>query len=149
VSSAAIDIEWLRNAVTLGKDAKGTFVSTNSTSSPFYLLATNLDLPSMIGAKRDTNVISSSRFGLTTQYVPSTKFVNGRLAPGSGYYFLSGRYAVLSGRILTLTDFEMDVSAEEETRGEVLAVHSRSEALQVSAAFAADAARLGNRKAGK
>jgi hypothetical protein len=135
----AADMEAVRETVSLGKDGKGTFISTNRTSSPFYLIATNLDLASMIGRKRDTNLISSLRFALITQYVPSMERTNGGLRIGPGYYLLTGRYAELLGRTLTLTDFEMEVSANDRTRGEILSVHSKSLAFQVAAEFAAEA----------
>lgn len=137
MSCLGSEVELIRHAVKLGNDGKTTYISTNSASMPFYLIAADLKLSSMVGAKRDTNVISSSRMALITQYVPSIRLTNGKVPP-AGYLRLSGRYAVLNGRILTLTDFKMDISEEEASRDEVLSVQFASLTFEVSEALAAE-----------
>jgi hypothetical protein len=130
------DMESIGSIVRLGNDAKGAYISTNRTSTPFYLVG-EIKLPSMVGTKQDTNVLSSSRMALITQYVPALALTKDKVAT-TGYIRVSGRYAVLTGRSLTLTDFVMKVSDDEESRNEVLAVHFDSLTFQVAVAFAED-----------
>jgi hypothetical protein len=100
----------------------------------------------MIGTKRDTNLISSSRLDMTTQHIDNTEALPGRFENSTGYYLILGGYAALNGRTLTLNEFEMQVSADPRTDDEVLAVHVESLSCQVSAAFAADAERYRSKK---
>jgi hypothetical protein len=130
---AGRDAESIRPLLKVGSDAKGLFIATNSTSSVFYVISTNLNLSSLVGSKIDTNLISDSRMELITQYVPSMKFVEGRLAPGEGWLYLSGRYALLDRNILTLTDFDIRVSNDPLRRDEILSVHAEFVTLAIPA----------------
>jgi hypothetical protein len=107
---------------------------------PFYLVATNFNLAPVLGAKLDTNVVSSSLISLVMQFVPWATLRD----PGGpgGYIRVSGRYGVLVGRTLTLTDFDMDLSDANQTKDEVLSVRSRSLALQVPMEFAEEVEKL-------
>lgn len=141
VMTMAADTEMMPQHLSLGKDWKGTFATTNSTSVPFFFISTNLNLSGMVGAKRDTNLISPARFELVTQFVPSMELVDGRPAP-TGYVRISGRYAVIEGRTLALTSFEMHLSDEPTTKDQIVYVHSETCAFQVSADFADECRRL-------
>lgn len=137
------DVESLSKIIKLEHDeSKGTFVSTNATSIPFYLFTEDPNLSSMVGRQRNAFVLS--RTAGITQYVPTMKRESGKLR-STGYIRTSGRYAVLSGRSLTLTDFYINVSDEDDedaSRGEVTAVQSKSITFQVSPAFEAEAQKL-------
>jgi hypothetical protein len=135
------DFGDIRDSLRIEEDGGRAFITTNTTSMPFYLVAAQPDFPAMIGTKLDTNVISTSRMAVVTQYVPSAKRVDGRIRP-TGYLQLSGRYAVLTGRTLTLSGFNIQVAHGEEASDGVLLVESESLSVQVPAAFAAEAERL-------
>jgi hypothetical protein len=127
-SCGAMDLDSVRDIAAsckLGSRPKGVFVSTNINSSEFYLMPKDLNLSSMAGMKLNTNAISDLRMSLTWQSAPSFR----RSADGKwlsvSYIMISGRYGVLTGHTLTLTDFIMNVSWNEEPRDEVLSVASK------------------------
>jgi len=143
-SCLAADIDSMPDAVKLGSDAKGAFITTNAASIPFYIVKANLNLSSLVGTKWDTNVVSNLRLGLITQFVPSVELVNGRIAP-AGYVRFSGRYAVLNPQSITLTTFEIQVSDGSGTKGakdEVLLARLESLAFKVDPDFLEKADKL-------
>lgn len=143
-SCLAADIDSMHDTVKLGSDAKGAFITTNGASMPFYIVTTNLDLSSLVGAKWDTNVVRNLRPGLITQFVPSVELVNGRIAP-AGYLRFSGRYAVLNAQSVTLATFEIQVSdgsGTKDAKDEVLLARLDSLALKVDPEFLEKADKL-------
>ena len=138
VKCAAFEHKLPPSEVTLGKDERGVFISTNATSVRFYFIITNTPLSAMIGSKLDTNVISIYRMEVMRDRLTPMERVNGNLVFTNAYDLLQGRYAELNGQILTLSDFKMHVSASGDRTGEVLTVYLESSSFPVSPAFAAD-----------
>lgn len=137
----ASDVDSIRDLVKLGSDAKGIHITTNSSSIPFVLLDTNLNISSIVGSKWYTNTIGNAQAYMIGQFVPVDRLVGSRISD-EGYYRYSGRYAVLIGRSLTLHTFEFHVAAGGGSKGDVLAAYSDSVTFQVAQEFTEEARKL-------
>lgn len=130
--------EVLLDGIKLGAARKGVFVSTNDTAMRFYLIAKEIEFSSLVGTKLNKESLDLSRILSTKQYVPSQRFENGGTI-SKGYNYVSGRYGVLSGNVLTLTDFRLVISDDEASPGEVLSVRWGSVSLKVGTEFKKEA----------
>jgi hypothetical protein len=117
--------------LSIGTDARGTFVSTNASSTPFRVISAPCNLAVFVGSKWELNPLNTNSVNFVTQYVPDHKYIN-RVAVNKGYQLHSGRFASFEGSVLTLTDFEIRVSDKEEPRGIVTSVVTRSISLKAT-----------------
>ena len=108
------------------------FVSTNSHHAPFPILDKDLDLASKLGKKAGTNDLQGVPH--TTEGEHPMGKVNGKFIIWH-YYVQSGRYAYMHGNRLTLVDFELVKSHNEETLDQLVLVNCHSKSFIVNSQF--------------
>src|SRR5205085_1578700 len=104
------------------------FVSTNRHHLPFCMLDKDLDLPSKLGKKVGTNDLKGVPHSTEAEHpIGEVKDINGNPVIWH-YYVQKGGYAFMNGNHLTLVDFRLVISQNEETLDELVLVtcHSKS-----------------------
>jgi hypothetical protein len=121
--------------IRVGKDEKGAFITTNSSSPRFYVISEQLQFPPHVGALLHTNLSRTNPIFEVVQYLPRETLTNGTLR-SIGCLRRSGRCAQLNGRTLTLIWFKIDSSYDEEPRDKILRVDLHSKAYGLSKSLA-------------
>ena len=121
--------------IRVGKDEKGAFITTNSSSLRFYVISEQLHFPPPVGALLHTNISRTNAIFEVVQYLPRHALTNGTLR-SMGCLRRSGRCAQLNGRTLTLMWFKIDSSYDEEPRDKILRVDLRSKTYDLSPSLA-------------
>jgi hypothetical protein len=132
INCARAQIDAVAPALEIGIDSGRIFVSTNAQRMPYYLVGKDFDFPSKLGKKVGTNDLAGVTY--TTEAQQSVRMVNGN-AIFWNYYVQRGRYAFMNGTRLTLVDFELVISHNEETPDELLLVTCGTKSLTVSSPF--------------